>query len=141
MSKLPWVVPGFRRPKFIFYRIKFTIPTSIDSRIIFFLVYVSIFYIYIGGVYNLLEDPIAIASDAQNNPVLVAEGLDRQFIIEGVVAGMLMFAGFFGFLLLKEATADPYNTNRANSYLLGGFVLIFFAFLALSNMYGEKLGN
>jgi hypothetical protein len=140
MNKLPWVVPGLRQPRFVFYRIKLTIPTSVPPQLIFFLVFASVFYIYIGGVYNVLLNPIAIASDAQNNPVLIARGIDTQFIIEGVVAGILMFAGAFGLYLLKEASADPYNINRANSYLVGGVIVVMLSFLLLTSIMNTKTG-
>ena len=81
MSKVPWVFIA-RKPKYSFSKIKFSFPTTIPSWLIYFLIYGGVFYIYIGGVYNALENPIAFASDAQNNIAFISKGLDRQFLLE-----------------------------------------------------------
>lgn len=138
MTSLPWVVP-LRRPKFTFYRIKVTIPTSIPTQYIYALIYLSLFYIYIGGVYNLLENTPAIGSDG-TNPVLIYARLDAQYILEGIVAGLIMFAGAFGLYLLREASSDPYNPDRANAFIIYGVILLITAFVMLNNMLAKKTG-
>lgn len=140
MVKLPWIFPGIRQPNFYLPKIEPTIPTSISPRVIYTLVYVSVFYIFIGGVYDLIQSPIAIGADSAGNPVLVyTNALERQFLIEGIVAGLLMFLGALGLFLLKEAPSNPHDTDRANMLVALGMASIFIAWLALENMIQQKL--
>lgn len=137
--KLPWI-PGLQRPNFIFYRIRFSLPTKIPPALIYGLIYLSILYIYAGGVYDLVEKPFARGADAQGNPVLIWPDQDRQFLIEGIVAGIIMFLGAAGLYMLNQATADPHNPNRATTYQTIGAVLIVIAFIILQSMYKTKTG-
>ena len=132
--QLPWLV-GLKRPNFVFYRIKVTIPTSIPCSLIYGLIYFSILYIFVGGVYDLVEQPYARGADASGNPLLIFQDQDRQFLIEGIVAGVMMFVGAAGLYFISQATTDPHNTSRATSYQTIGVILIFLAFIILQSMY------
>ncbi len=136
--QLPWI-PGIERPKFVFYRIKITIPTRIPPSLVYGLVFLSILYIYAGGVYDLVEEPFARGSDAQGNPILLLTDQDRQFLIEGVVAGVVMFLGAGGLYMIAEAATDPHNPDRATTYQGIGVILLLFAFLVLQSMFNCKL--
>lgn len=137
MTKVPWVFV-VRKPKFSFSKIKMSFPTSVPNWVIYSLIYISVFYIYIGGVYNVLNNPIAFASDAQNNIALIAKGVDRQFLLEGVVAGLLMFLGAFGLYLTKEAAKDYNDTTRFYYRAIPGWIIVFVAFFSISAMMGAK---
>lgn len=137
--QLPWLLPGLRRPNFVFYRIKVSIPRRIPPTLIYALIYLSILYIFSGGVYNLVKDPFARGADQQGNPVLIFTDQDRQFAIEGYVAGIVMFLGAAGLYFLSQATADPHNPDRATSYQTIGVVMIIVAFLILQSMYNCKV--
>ena len=140
MVKVKWIFPGLRQPSFYLPKIEPTIPTTVSPKVIYTLVYVSVFYIFIGGVYDLIQSPIAIGADRSGNPVLVYTGaLERQFLIEGIVAGILMFIGALGLYLLKEAPSNPHDTDRANMYFALGFASIIIAWLALENLIGQKI--
>ena len=71
--------------------------------------------------------------------VLIWPNQDRQFLIEGVVAGMLMFLGAGGLYFLHSATADPHNPSRANTFQLMGGVMVILAFIILQSMYSQKV--
>ena len=136
--ELPWI-PGLKRPNFSFYRIKVAIPTSIPNSFIYGLIFLSVLYIFSGGVYDLVEEPFARGSDSQGNPVLIFADQDRQFLIEGLVAGIIMFLGAAGLYFIYEATTDPHNPDRATSYQLLGVLLLFVSFFILQTMYNCKL--
>ena len=136
--QLPWI-PGMKRPNFMFYRLKVTIPTEIPSSVIFALIYLSMLYIFSGGVYDLVEEPFARGSDSQGNPVLLYSDQDRQFLLEGIVAGVIMFLGATGLYLLSQATTDPHNPNRATTYQTLGVILLVLSFLILQTMFNCKL--
>lgn len=136
---LPWV-PGLRKPKFVFYKIRFSIPRSIPVTYIYLIIYLSILYIYSGGVYDLVEKPFARGADSQGNPVLVWPDQDRQFLIEGIVAGIIMFMGAAGLFLISQATTDPHNPGRASAFQTMGAMLLILAFILLQSMYNIKTG-
>ncbi len=139
-SSLPWVaIPGVKRPNFVFTKVSLSIPTKIPSNMVYFLVFLSIFYIYIGGVYDLVEDPLAFGGNANNEPLLIFPSQDRQFLIEGIVAGLIMMLGAGGLYLMSQATKDPHDTSRASTYQSIGVILIVIAFFVLQNMYKCKI--
>ena len=138
--KLPWLIPGFQRPNFKFYKIKMAIPTEIPQNLIFLVIYLSILYIFIGGVYNLVnEDTIAFGTASDGGPELFYPGQDRQFLIEGIVAGVIMFVGAAGLYLLNQATTDPHNVNRAATYQIIGGLLVMLSYFVLANMFRCKI--
>jgi len=138
--RLPWL-PGLQRPNFTFYRIRISIPTRVPPSFIFGLIYLSILYIYSGGVYDIVEKPYARGSDQKGNPVLLYTNQDRQFLIEGIVAGVIMFVGAFGLYFMNQATTDPHNPDRATSYQLMGLIMVAFAFLILQSMFNCKING
>ena len=142
MAKLPWIVPGIRRPNFRFYKLTFTIPREVPGRLFFIFIFLAIFYVYIGGVYDLVEKPLTIGSDANQNPLLIYPGgTDRQFLLEGVVAGILMFIGFGGLYLLDSAAKDPHDTQRAINFIVIGAFITFLALVILNRMIAIKQGK
>jgi len=137
--KLPWI-PGFQRPNFIFYRIRVSIPTTIPSSFIYAAVFLGVLYIFSGGVYDLVEKPFARGADSNGNPILIWPDQDRQFMIEGFVAGIIMFLGAGGLFMISQATADPHNPSRATTFQTIGGVLVVLAFIILQSMYKTKTG-
>lgn len=140
-SSLPWVanIWGVKRPNFELAKISFSIPTTIPFGLVRTLVFFSIFYIYIGGVYDLVENPLAFGGSDTGGPALIWQSQDRQFLLEGIVAGLLMFLGFGGLYLIAQATSDPHDTERANRNQLAGTIFIIIAFYILQNMYQCKI--
>ncbi len=141
-KKLPWVVPGIRRPNFRFYRLTVSIPREVPSKLFILVVFLAIFYVYMGGVYDIVEKPLTIGSDTNGNPLLwYPGGIDRQFLLEGIVAALLMFIGFAGLYLMDSATKDPHDTQRAWKYMTIGSLLIILAMITLQRLIDVKLGN
>ena len=140
MSRTIPFIPGLKRPNYAFYRLKFSIPSRIPPQLIFGLIYLSILYIYAGGVYDIVEHPIARGSTQNGQPVLLLTSQDRQFLIEGIVAGVVMFIGAIGLYFMSQATTDPHNPDRATTYQIIGVFLISMAFLILQSMYNCKTG-
>ena len=142
MVKLPWVIPGIRRPNFRFYRLTFTLPREVPTKLFVLTLFLAIFYIYMGGVYDVVEKPLTIGSDQKGNPLLFYPGgIDRQFLLEGIVAALLMFVGFIGLYLMDSATHDPHDPNRAYKYMTVGSVLIVLAMIVLQRMIDLKQGK
>jgi hypothetical protein len=137
--RLPWV-PLIQRPNFKFYKVRFSIPTRINTNVLYFLIYLSIFYIFAGGVYDLVnKDTIAFGTDSDGGPQLFYPSQDRQFLLEGIAAALVMFMGAGGIYLLGQATSDPHDTGRASTYQIIGGILILIAFIMISSMFNCKV--
>ena len=137
--RLPWV-PLLQRPNFKFYKVRFSIPTRIPPNLLFLAIYLSIFYIFAGGVYDLVnKDTIAFGTDADGGPQLFYPSQDRQFLLEGIAAALVMFMGAAGIYLLGQATSDPHDTGRASTYQIIGGILILIAFIMISSMFNCKV--
>lgn len=139
-TTLRWVaIPGVKRPNFVFNKVSIGIPTSIPSNLIFALVFISILYVYIGGVFDLVEDPHAFGATENQQVRIFYPSQDRQFLLEGIVAGLVMMMGALGLYLIYQATKDPHDTSRATTYQTFGIILIVIAYFALQMMYSCKL--
>ncbi|MDH5400848.1 MAG: hypothetical protein OEY49_00015 [Candidatus Heimdallarchaeota archaeon] len=135
--KLPWL-PLLRRPQFIFYRIKISIPKKIPVSLIYTIILLGVLFVFSGGVYDWVDQPYARGADANGNPLLIMREQDRQFILEGLVAGIVMFMGALGLYMLGQATTDPHNVGRATSYQTIGIILIVLSFIIIQRMFACK---
>ncbi len=137
MNKVPWVFPA-PQPKFVLPRLKFTIPTTVPTNLIFFLVYVGVFYVFIGGVYDLVNNPIAIGV-VGNTPLLISnQGVGSQFLLEGIVGGLVMFLGSFGLYLIRQASSNPHDTENANRLFILGVLTLLLSIIFIYSMYMAK---
>lgn len=138
--RLPWI-PFIKRPNFKFYKVRFTIPTRLDIKIVYFIIYLTIFYIFAGGVYGLVnENTPAFGLDPETGgPVLFYPSQDRQYLIEGIAAALVIFMGATGIYLLGQATSDPHDTGRASTYQIVGGILILIAFIMIASMFKCKM--
>ena len=88
----------------------------IHDLLLYFAIFASVFYVFAGGVYDFVEEPISRGADSNGNPILIYPDRDRQFLIEGIVAAIIMFLGAGGLYMINQATTDPHNPQRASSY-------------------------
>lgn len=109
--------------------------------VIYISIFASVFYVFAGGVYDLVEQPFARGADSEGNPVLIWPDQDRQFLIEGVVAALVMFLGAGGLYLMFQGTTDPHNPSRATYFQAMGFVLLIVAFITIQSMFNTKTGG
>lgn len=145
-NKVPWLIP-LRRPNFYFPRIVLGKP-KIPNWVIYVAVFTSIFYVFSGGVYNLVEDNIPAYGFENGEIELIFNrykgkgscysNLDHQYLVEGIVAGLMVFMGSFGLYILNQATRDPHDIRKAENYQMFGLILIILAFLILSSMMSDK---
>ena len=138
--RLPWI-PFIKRPNFKFYRVRFNIPTRIDIKIVYFVIYLTIFYIFAGGVYGLVnEDTPTFGFDLETGePQLFYPRQDSQYLVEGIAAALVMFMGATGIYLLGQATSDPHDTDRVSTYQVIGGILILLAFIMIASMFRCKI--
>jgi hypothetical protein len=101
-----------------------------------------LFYVFSGGIYNSVVEnvrPYGIRQDESIQLIYWDDGdVSKQYEWEGYAAAILIYLGTLGFFLLKKATEEPHNINRAMMYQFLGIALIFFAFLILQYMFNYK---
>jgi len=135
---MPWVFKNIRIPYIIFPDFKgykFDIPTP-SRNILLGLIYIFLFWLMMGGVYLMIPDssgrlPIALGADKDGNPVWVFPSITDAFLIESIVAGVVIFIGAIGFIILYQSTKHIYNIRYARILITIGFILATFTFVIL----------
>ena len=137
-SNLPFV-PIIRRPDYQLRRVKLAIPTSIPIQVIIAVVFIGLFFIYIGGFYDLAQEPIAFGSTSGGDPVVIyPNNLNAQFLVEGLAAGFLMFIGAMGFFLIHYSTQYAYSPRNSIVLLILGIAIVVISWIAVVFMLLQK---
>ncbi len=133
-KKIPWIFPGLRRPNFRFYRLTFTFSRSVPMKLFHALIFSLIYFQFTGGFYNLLKNPRSYGVNENNEVVLVyPHSIEHQFLLEGIIAGTMVFIGFLGLFLLSKATQDPHNPTKTQQYMVVSAFILYFVVLVLNN--------
>lgn len=140
-GKLPWLLPGIRRPNFNFYQIRFRIPTTIPPGVIYFIVYAIIFYIFSGGAYHAVNKDVISIGQSGNRPIFIAPYQSAQYLIEGIVAGLVFAFAALSLYIFDYATKYVFEVNTAQKLELLGVVLISVWYIVLTLMYKQKVGG
>ena len=143
-KRTPWIFgKKLRRPKIVFPRLRrrgITVPTPSKSLGIF-VIYIMLFVLQTGIVYLIYREPPALGADSKGDPIFLYSSVHDSFIIEGIVASILIFISSTGFILLYQASKHSFNRTMALRILVMGIIMIFVTFLALQYMIAVKLGN
>jgi hypothetical protein len=112
------------------------------SKWIFFFIILGVYYFVVSGSFYTLTTPnVQTLGAAQGGGVsLLALGIHRQYVLEGVVGGMFYFVGFLGFYFAYQSTRHVYRPRYAQMMLAIGWALIFLSFLACQYLIAIKLG-
>jgi NADH:ubiquinone oxidoreductase subunit 5 (subunit L)/multisubunit Na+/H+ antiporter MnhA subunit len=135
--RLKWL-PGIRKPKIILRKPKFRLPSEIPTSLLFQIAVIFIFAIYMGLIYDIVKEPLPLGSRF-GIPVLIDERLDAQFIIEGIVAGIIFFVGFIGFIIIFYSTRYFYEPKFARTLLLIGVMAVIAAYFVCLYIMIPKL--
>ncbi len=141
-EKTPWVFGNVvRKPKINFpstksrYRINLPTPSKALGLII---IYIILFLLQTGLLYIIYRNPPAIGADSEGNAQFYYPGVHDQFIIEGIVASIVIFLASSGYLFLYQASKYIYDRSIALKILVLGFILIIFTFITLQFMLAVK---
>jgi hypothetical protein len=143
--KTPWIPgkllrkPKINFPKFRVPRVSLPMPSRYLSIV---LVYILLFILQTGVIYLMIREPPALGSDPNSgNPIFLYPDLYESFIIEGIVASMLMFFCSIGFVFLYQASKHVYNKSLALRILAIGILMVIITFIILQYMIGVKMGT
>ena len=142
MVKLPWLFGRLiSKPPLYLPKVYITKPDRSPVGILYLLIFAVVFYVYIGGVYDILRTPPSFGSTPDGSGVLFVSGsLSSQYILEGVVAGASMFLGAIGLYTMHYATYFSSDVRRASTTLIAGIVMLAVGFVILFAMFTSKGG-
>ncbi|MFX0069817.1 MAG: hypothetical protein ACFFAO_01890 [Candidatus Hermodarchaeota archaeon] len=143
-EKTPWIFGNrLRKPKITYPKIagrRIVLPTP-SKTLGLVAIYAILFVLQVGIVYLLYRENPALGADSAGDPIFLYPSIQESFIIEGIVASILIFVASIGFLLLYQASKHSYNRNLALRILVIGVIMILSAFISLQYMISVKLGK
>ncbi|MFW9825721.1 MAG: hypothetical protein ACFFE4_22455 [Candidatus Thorarchaeota archaeon] len=142
-SKTPWILGRvLRKPKITFPKFKFPqISLPMPSRALGLIaIFVILFVLQTGIAYLLVRDPPALGATQQGDPIFIYTGINEAFIIESIVASILIILSSVGFIFLYQASKYVYNRKMAASILAIGVLTIIITFIALQYIIAVKTG-
>jgi len=145
-KKVPWIFgnklrkPRVRFPKIQVYK-RLSLPTP-SRNIGLLAVYTFLFILQLGVIYIIYREPIALGADPSTGEAMwIFPNLHDAFIIEAIVASILIFLCAIGFLTIYQSTKYSYDKTFAWRLLLVGTILIIISFASLQYMITIKEGG
>ncbi|MFW9987814.1 MAG: hypothetical protein ACFFC3_04095 [Candidatus Odinarchaeota archaeon] len=137
-KKTPWIFgQKIRKPKIIFPKFKrprLILPLP-SASVIIIGIFIILFILQTGVIYLIVTKPPSMVSDNNNNPVFIWDGeIHEAFIIESIVASILMLIFSTGFIFLYHASKYVYNKKFADWILVIAILLIILTFGVLQFM-------
>lgn len=142
-SKTPWIFgksfrkPRLNFPKFRLPRLSLPMPSRAISVITIFII---LFILQTGIAYLIVREPPALGATQQGDPIFILTDINEAFIIESIVASILILLCSTGFVLLFQASKHVYNRKMAVTYLVVGVLLIIICFIGLQYIIAVKTG-
>jgi len=142
-KKTPWIFGRvFRKPKLRFPRLKLPrLSLPMPSRAIGVIgLFVILFVLQTGIAYLLVREPPALGANQQGDPIFILTDINEAFIIESIVASILIILCSTGFIFLYQASKYVYNRKMAATILTIGVLTIIITFIALQYIIAVKTG-
>jgi len=141
-EQMPWIFGrALRKPKINFPQVerrRFSMPVPSKS-LGLILIFIVLFVLQTGVVYLAYRNPPALGADQAGNALFLYPGVHDSFIIEGIVASILIFIASLGYIFLYQASKYVYNRKMALRILVFGLILVMIGFVALQSMIYNKL--
>ena len=142
-GKTPWILGRvLRKPKIIFPKLKTPrISLPMPSRSLSIItIFIVLFVLQTGVAYLIVRDPPALGATQQGDPVFIIEDLNEAFIVESIVASILILLCSTGFIFLYQASKYVYNRKMAIWILVIGVITVIITFIALQYILAVKTG-
>jgi len=142
--KTPWILGNkLRKPKVNFPKFKLPrLSLPMPSRSISIIgVFIILFILQTGIAYLVVRKPPALGANSAGDPIFIIESINEAFIIESIVASMLIILCSTGFIFLYRASKYIYDRKMAITILTIGILLILITFVALQYIISVKTGN
>ena len=89
---------------------------------------------------NTLRKPPALGATQGGDPIFILKDINEAFIIESIVASILILLCSTGFVFLYQASKYVYNRKMAITILIIGLLTIIICFIALQYIIAVKTG-
>ena len=143
-KRTPWLFgKKLRKPKMSYPKLRgrrIVLPTP-SKALGLAAIYAILFILQTGVVYLVYREPPALGADSSGDPIFLYPGIQDSFIVEGIVASILIFTASTGFLLLYQASKYSYNRKLALRIMVIGMFMIIISYVFLQYMISVKLGN
>ena len=143
-KRTPWLFGNkLRKPKMSYPKLRgrrIVLPTP-SKALGLAAIYAILFILQTGVVYLVYREPPALGADSQGDPIFLYPGIQDSFIVEGIVASILIFTASTGFLLLYQASKYSYNRKLALRIMVIGMFMIVISYVFLQYMIAVKLGE
>ncbi len=143
-TKIPWIFGNsLRKPKINFPRMKLPrISLPMPSRSLsIVVVFAVLFFLQMGVVYLIVRGPSALGATQQGDPVFIYQDIHDSYIIESIVAAVLIFFCSTGFIMLYQASKYVYNKKMAIWILVIGLIMLMVSFIILQYIISIKAGT
>lgn len=143
-DKTPWIFgKSLRKPKINFPKLKLpklSFPSPSRSLSIISIL-IILFILQTGVVYLMVRKTGPIGTNNAGEPMFLYPDIHESFIIEGIIASILILLCSIGFIALFQASKYVYNKRMALWILLIGMIMIIMTFIILQYMIGIKTGQ
>ena len=143
-GKTPWILgktlrkPKINFPKFKSLKISLPMPSRSLSMIAILII---LFVLQTGVAYLLVRQPPALGATQAGDALFIFTDIHEAFIIESMVASILIILCSTGFVLFYQASKYVYNRKMAAYILIIGILIIFISFAGLQFMLAVKSGT
>ena len=96
-------------------------------------------FLLAGGVYDILEQPLAAIPFGRSILFFYPYTLQAQAVIESVGVMIAYGMGVVGILLMYQSTKYAYRPRQAFMLLISGIVLILVAYIYIESLVYQKL--
>ncbi|MFX1426784.1 MAG: hypothetical protein ACFFBE_10060 [Promethearchaeota archaeon] len=145
--KTPWVFgKTFRKPRLDFPKLKLPrLSLPMPSRAISIIsIFIILFILQTGIAYLLVRKPPALGAQTratgEQDPIFILTDINEAFIIESIVASILILLCSTGFVLLYQASKYVYDRKMAVTILAIGVLTVIITFFALQFIIAVKTG-
>ena len=142
-ANMPWVLGNkvrIPRMKFPVYREgKMALPSPGKS-LALIIIYIFMFWLVAGGLYIYIREPIAMGANSNGDPMWIYPSTHDAFIVESIVAAVVIYVGGLGYYLMYNTTKHSFNYPYAVKLLILGLTLSGLSFGLLQWIIKEKGG-
>ncbi len=135
-----WWPRFIRKPKLRLTKPSLKMPEKPSGSTLFTLTLIFILFVFGGGIWDIVyRDTLrSMGSTSSGGALLIYPSLDYQFIVEGLAASILLFAGFIGLIIIYQSTRHVYRPSYSKLLLVAGMGLLFASYILLNVMLGGK---
>ena len=135
-----WWPKLIRKPKLRLTKPSLKMPQKPSSFTVFAITLIFVLFVFGGGIWDIVfrEQLRSMGATSTQQVVLVYPVLDYQYLLEGVVASVFMFAGFMGLIIMHQSTRHVYRPSYARLLLVLGAILVVASYVLMVVMLTQK---